>query len=77
MFCRHRLSVTVIFIAKGIFDEKLVSEGIVSAILKQKGYGTLQIEGKDWNSYKEEQYDQLADILRESLDMKAIYKMME
>ena len=34
-------------------------------------------EGKDWNSYKEEQYDQLADILRESLDMKAIYKMME
>ena len=61
----------------GIFDEKLVSEGIVSAILKQKGYGTLQIEGKDWNSYKEEQYDQLADILRESLDMKAIYKMME
>ena len=27
--------------------------------------------------YKEEQYDQLADILRESLDMKAIYKMME
>ncbi len=59
------------------FDEKLVSEGIVSAILKQKGYGTLQIEGKDWNSYKEEQYDQLADILRESLDMKAIYKMME
>ena len=61
----------------GIFDEKLVSEGIVSAILKQKGYDTLQIEGKDWNSYKEEQYDQLADILRESLDMKAIYKMME
>ena len=61
----------------GIFDEKLVSEGIVSAILKQKGCGTLQIEGKDWNSYKEEQYDQLADILRESLDMKAIYKMME
>jgi adenosylcobyric acid synthase len=61
----------------GIFDEKPVSEGIVSAILKQKGYDTLQIEGKDWNSYKEEQYDQLADILRESLDMKAIYKMME
>lgn len=61
----------------GIFDEKLVSEGIVSAILKQKGYDTLQIEGKDWNSYKEGQYDQLADILRESLDMKAIYKMME
>ena len=54
-----------------------MSEGIVSAILKQKGYDTLQIEGKDWNSYKEEQYDQLADILRESLDMKAIYKMME
>lgn len=50
---------------------------LVSAILKQKGYDTLQIEGKDWNSYKEEQYDQLADILRESLDMKAIYKMME
>ena len=31
----------------------------------------------NWKTYKEEQYDRLADILRESLDMEAIYQIIE
>ena len=30
----------------------------------------------DYQRYKEQQYDKLADALRQSLDMKAIYEMM-
>ena len=32
---------------------------------------------RDWKAYKEEQYDRLADIIRESLDMERIYQIIE
>ena len=38
---------------------------------------TLEMAGQmDYKAYKEEQYDKLAEILRESLDMEKIYEIM-
>ena len=31
----------------------------------------------DWKAYKEEQYDKLADIIRENLEMERIYQIIE
>lgn len=49
----------------------------MSAILKKKGYDPEQIRVTDWKTHKEEQYDRLADIIRSSLDMEAVYKIIE
>nr|WP_294491089.1 cobyric acid synthase [uncultured Mediterraneibacter sp.] len=61
----------------GIFDAPECAKGFLSAILKAKGYDTDQIQVRNWKSYKEEQYDKLADIIRESLDMERIYQIIE
>ena len=61
----------------GIFDAPGCAKGFLSALLKQKGYDSSVINEKDWKAYKEEQYDKLADIIRESLDMERIYQIIE
>ncbi len=61
----------------GIFDAPQAAKGFVSAILKKKGYDPEQIRVTDWKTHKEEQYDRLADIIRSSLDMEAVYKIIE
>lgn len=61
----------------GIFDAPGCAEGFIGALLKKKGYDPSQIQVRDWRAYKEEQYDRLADIIRESLDMERIYQIIE
>lgn len=61
----------------GIFDAPGSAKGFVSALLKKNGYDAGQIQVRDWKAYKEEQYDKLADIIRESLDMEQIYQIIE
>lgn len=61
----------------GIFDAPGAAKGFLAAILKKKGYDPGQIRVKDWKAHKEEQYDRLADIIRSSLDMEAVYKIIE
>ena len=48
----------------------------LSALLKEKGYDPETVQAVDWKAYKEEQYDKLADIVRASLDMKEIYRII-
>lgn len=60
----------------GIFDEPKVTEAIIRALLEQKGLDGSQVTALDLASYKESQYNRLAEILRESLDMKAIYEII-
>lgn len=60
----------------GIFDQTEVVKGLIEALLKQKGYDPGAIVIQDRSAYKEQQYDKLADVIRESLDMKAIYEVM-
>lgn len=55
----------------GIFD----NISVVNRILKESGK---QISTQlDFQQFKEEQYDKLATLIRENVDMKYIYKSME
>ena len=49
---------------------------ITRILLKNKGLDGETVASFDYQRYKEQQYDKLADTLRQSLDMKAIYQMM-
>lgn len=60
----------------GIFDRAEVTQVIVRALLKQKGYQDDAVWTVDMADYKETQYDQLADIIRNNIDMAAIYEMI-
>lgn len=61
----------------GIFDAPGCAQGFISALLRKKGYDPSRIQVRDWKAYKEEQYDRLADTIRESLDMERIYQIIE
>lgn len=62
----------------GIFDKAEVAETIVRALMKEKGMepevGGLSF---DYEKYREEQYNRLADTMRKYLDMEAIYRILE
>ncbi|MGF7143034.1 adenosylcobyric acid synthase [Anaerotaenia torta] len=73
----------------GIFDEGTAAETIIRALAGRKGLsmeaGMSKEEGMflengltmDYESFKQSQYDKLAETLREYLDIKAIYRMLE
>ncbi len=61
----------------GIFDAPEAARGFLSSVLRMKGYDPAQIRVPDWKAHKEEQYDRLADIIRQSLDMEAVYRIIE
>ena len=61
----------------GVFDLPEAAGGLVRALLKEKGLADTPVEALDMRAYKEEQYDHLADIIRESLDMEAVYEILE
>jgi adenosylcobyric acid synthase len=55
----------------GIFDNK----EIINSILAEAGQNI--ITEMDFQQFKEEQYDKLAKLIRENMDMEYIYKSME
>lgn len=61
----------------GVFDRPEAARGLIGALLKSKGMDESDIKAVDLAVYKEQQYDKLADIIRESLDMEAIYQILE
>ena len=60
----------------GIFDSENVVKAIVSALLKEKGLSSEDIESINLSEYKDSQYDFLANAMRESLDIDLIYKIL-
>lgn len=60
----------------GFFDRENIVETIVDALLKKKGLTGVQSETFHYAAYREQQYDRLAAVIRESFDMAAIYGMM-
>jgi len=60
----------------GIFDKENVVKTIVSILLKNKGLDESAVSGLDVKAYKERQYDLLADGLRENMDIKTIYRIL-
>jgi len=61
----------------GIFDAPQMTSGFLSALLREKGYDPDSVTAVDWKAYKEEQYDKLADVIRGSLNMEEIYRIIE
>ncbi|MDE7282258.1 MAG: cobyric acid synthase CobQ, partial [Lachnospiraceae bacterium] len=60
----------------GIFDKAAIATALVTALSENKG---LSVESKsciDYKDFKEKQYDTLADILSEYLNMEEIYGML-
>ena len=60
----------------GIFDESNIANEIITAIAEHKNIDLGELEKYDYKVYKESQYDKLADIVRDSLDMKLIYEII-
>jgi adenosylcobyric acid synthase len=61
----------------GIFDEEGICKEIIGTLCKRKGIDLEEIYEFDYKQYKEEQYDKLADAVRNALDMKKVYQIME
>ena len=61
----------------GVFDKEAVAEGIVRIIGEKKGLDVSQMEGMDFQAFKETQYDILAAELRKHLDMKKLYQILD
>ncbi|MDE6635046.1 MAG: cobyric acid synthase CobQ, partial [Lachnospiraceae bacterium] len=60
----------------GLFDKGGIAAAIVHALAKKKGIIIKDEVFEDYQSYKERQYDKLADTLREYLDMEEIYGIL-
>ena len=59
----------------GIFEHAEFTRQFVNCILKAKGLEE-ETGCVDWDVYKQQQYDLLAESVRKSLDMPAIYRLM-
>lgn len=60
----------------GIFDQAETAAQIVERLAAEKGIQLDLNSVMDYQKWKEIQYDKLADVLRESLDMEKIYGML-
>jgi adenosylcobyric acid synthase len=60
----------------GLFDTGELTEKLASYLMKQKGITADSISVESRISYKERQYARLADIVRRSLDMEAVYRAL-
>lgn len=61
----------------GIFDSTQFTRSFLNEIRARKGKEPLQNSLEDYWDYKETQLNQLADIVRNNLDMKKIYEIVE
>ena len=60
----------------GIFDAPGISDRILHAICKKNGIDFNELKTFDVYSYKERQYDLLADTVRKGLDMELVYRIL-
>lgn len=61
----------------GIFDEPQLRTAFVRMLCERKGIEYGDNTGISFDDYREQQFDRLADVLRESLDMDAVYRILE
>ena len=60
----------------GLFDHAETADAILHALAEKKGVSLQGGEMEDYRTFKEKQYDKLADTLRVYLDMEEIYGML-
>ncbi len=61
----------------GIFDTEPVAKAIIGTLLTRKGYAADAVTAFDSEAYKQAQYDKLAQVVRASLDMEQIYRILQ
>ena len=61
---------------KGIFDNSDFTNYFLNRIREKKGLDKTD-ENFSFSEYKNREYDKLAQVLRENLDLKKIYEIME
>ena len=61
----------------GIFDGDKIAQTIVEALLTKKGMKLEDFKTFSFADYKKQQYDILADYIRNSVNMKEIYRIIE
>ena len=63
----------------GVFDAPLVAHTVASSLAKRRGkeIAAPSPAALDRDAYKEAQYDALAALVRESIDLEAVYRIME
>lgn len=60
----------------GLFDSAECNAALVSVLLERKGLDTHAIGSIDMHAYKERQYDALADVIRQNMDMELVYRIV-
>lgn len=60
----------------GIFDEVGIAQAIVSDLCQKKGLDTKELESFDPEKYKQQQYDLLAQGVRQGLNMEFVYRVL-
>lgn len=60
----------------GLFDSYDLAQSMIMMLAEKKGID-INLENVSLEEYKEEQYDKLASIIRKSMDMDKIYKILE
>ena len=60
----------------GLFDEASIAMTIVAALYKKRGLAFDENAVFDPHTYREEQYDKLAEAVRSALDMRLIYSIL-
>ena len=55
----------------------MVADRIVEALGRRKGMDTSDMTGVDYQTFKESQYDILAEELRRNMDLKKIYGILD
>ena len=61
----------------GLFDSQSFTQSLLGLLLKSKGLDPGQLRSVDYRQYKESQYDLLAEGLRSSLDLPALFRIIE
>ena len=61
----------------GIFDKEDVAKTLVEALYKSKGLDCDELQGLNVQAYKEQQYDLLAQGIRENINMEQLYQILE
>lgn len=61
----------------GIFESEGSAAGLAKAVAVKKGIDAEMIQGMDYQTFKETQYDILADALRTHMDIRQIYRIIE
>lgn len=61
----------------GVLDTPAVLEPLIAALMQHKGLDAGQIEAFDPIAYKEKEYNKLAELVRNALDMPTLYQILE